>query len=226
MGKRVSIIGQDTNWIALIGMPISIKAGEYKIIIKTINKTWEQLFVVGHKDYPTQYISIKKPRMVDGFTTTELKKIKADKKILAKAKMTWSNRAIDADFIPPVVGTISSSFGLKRYLNNIPKKPHNGLDIAAKTGMPIIAPASAKVIDVGNYYFNGKSIFLSHGQGLLSVYLHLDTIVVKLGDMVKQGQLLGTVGETGRASASHLHWTVYLNQIAVNPELFITNINI
>jgi len=159
--------------------------------------------------------------MVTGFTDEDLKKINADKKAMGKAKAVWSEQAIDAGFIAPVDGRLSSLFGLKRFFNDIPKRPHNGLDIAAPTGTPILAPASAKVIDTGSYYFNGNTVFLDHGQGLLSAYLHMNEITVKPGQLVKQGEPLGTVGETGRVTGPHLHWIVYLNKTPVDPALFI-----
>jgi len=159
--------------------------------------------------------------MVSGFTEADLKKIDADKKAMTTVKAFWTDQAIDADFITPVEGRLSSLFGLKRFFNDIPKRPHNGLDIAAITGTPIVAPASASVINTGNYYFNGNTVFLDHGQGLLSAYLHMNKISVKPGQLVKQGEVLGTVGETGRVTGPHLHWIVYLNKTPVDPALFI-----
>lgn len=220
--NRVLVTANDTHWLALIGIPLSAKVGEHKISIKTNNKTWQKIFTLVDKDYPAQYLTIKKKRMVTGFTAEDLKKIYADKKIMSKAKKTWTEQGIDADFIAPVDGRLSSLFGLKRFFNDIPKRPHNGLDIAAPTGTPILAPASAKVIDVGNFYFNGNTVFLDHGQGLLSAYLHMNEITVKPGQLIKQGQALGTVGETGRVTGPHLHWIVYLNKVPVDPALFIS----
>ncbi len=219
--NRVSVTSNATHWIALVGLPLSIKAGEHQLTIKTENKTEQKIFRIAEKDYPAQYITIKKKRMVSGFTDEDLKKINADTKAMTQAKATWTEQKIDAAFIAPVDGRLSSLFGLKRFFNDIPKRPHNGLDIAAPTGTPILAPANAKVIDVGNYYFNGNTVFLDHGQGLLSAYLHMNKISVRPDQRVKQGELLGTVGETGRVTGPHLHWIVYLNNTPVDPALFI-----
>ena len=219
--KRVLVTANETHWIALVGIPLSAKAGEHKLNIKTAKNNQQQTFSIVDKDYPAQYLTIKKKRMVTGFTDEDLKKINADKKAMAKAKAIWTEQEIDADFTAPVDGRLSSLFGLKRFFNDIPKRPHNGLDIAAPTGTPILAPASAKVIDTGSYYFNGNTVFLDHGQGLLSAYLHMNEISVKPGQLVKQGDALGTVGETGRVTGPHLHWIVYLNKAPVDPALFI-----
>ncbi len=220
--NRTLVTANSTDWLAIVGIPLSAKVGEHQITIKTNTKTWQKKFSITDKDYPAQYLTIKKKRMVTGFTAEDLVKINADKKIMTKAKKIWTEQAIDAGFIAPVDGRLSSLFGLKRFFNDIPKRPHNGLDIAAPTGTPILAPASAKVINVGNFYFNGNTVFLDHGQGLLSAYLHMNEITVKPGQQIKQGQFLGTVGETGRVTGPHLHWIVYLNKVPVDPALFIS----
>jgi murein DD-endopeptidase MepM/ murein hydrolase activator NlpD len=222
-GIRTLVTANKTHWVALVGIPLSAKIGEHVITIKTKTKTQKKTFNVINKDYPAQYLTIKKKRMVTGFTKEDLKKINADKKAMSKAKKIWTDQDIDADFIAPVDGRLSSLFGLKRFFNDIPKRPHNGLDIAAVTGTPILAPATAKVIDTGNYYFNGNTVFLDHGQGLLSAYLHMNEISVKPGQIVKQGDTLGTVGATGRVTGPHLHWIVYLNKVPVDPALFIAS---
>jgi len=221
--NRVAVIKEITHWSALVGIPLSTKPGQHTIIVKTSQNSKNLNFNIVDKDYPAQYLTIKKKRMVTGFTEADLKKINTDKKAMTKAKSIWEEQVVDTNFITPVEGRLSSLFGLKRFFNDIPKRPHNGLDIAAKTGTPIIAPASATVIDTGNYYFNGNTVFLDHGQGLLSAYLHMNTIAVKAGQVVQQGDKLGTVGETGRVTGPHLHWIVYLNKTPVDPALFIAN---
>ncbi len=219
--NRVLVTANDTHWLALIGIPLSAKPGDHQITVKSDIKVWNKSFNIVDKEYPVQRLTIKKKRMVTGFTDEDLKKIGADKIAMTKAKAIWTEQEIDANFITPVEGRLSSLFGLKRFFNDIPKRPHNGLDIAAPIGTPILAPATAKVIDVGNYYFNGNTVFLDHGQGLLSAYLHMNKIKVKLGQIVKQGEALGTVGATGRVTGPHLHWIVYLNMVEVDPALFI-----
>jgi len=220
--SRVAVIADQKQWQALVGIPLSTKAGAHKITVSTEDNSHEIDFNVADKDYPAQHLTIKKKRMVTGFTEADLKKINADTKAMTKAKSNWVNQAVDTHFITPVDGRLSSLFGLKRFFNTIAKRPHNGLDIAAPTGTAIVAPASGKVIDTGNYYFNGNTVFLDHGQGLLSAYLHMNKIQVKPGQLVKQGDILGTVGETGRVTGPHLHWIVYLNKTPVDPALFIS----
>ncbi|WP_305906498.1 peptidoglycan DD-metalloendopeptidase family protein [Methylomarinum sp. Ch1-1] len=220
--NRVLVTQDGEDWLAMVGIPLSADPGQHRITVVHDNHKDAKTFNVANKDYPAQRLTITKKRMVTGFTEEDLKRINADKIAMTKAKAVWSERPIAADFIAPVDGRLSSLFGLKRFFNDIPKRPHNGLDIAAPTGTPILAPAAGKVIDTGNYYFNGNTVFLDHGQGLLSAYLHMNEIKVKPGDWVEQGDELGSVGETGRVTGPHLHWIVYLNKATVDPALFIS----
>jgi len=219
--KRVLVIEQDKRWLALIGIPLDSKPGEYSIdIVNSAGKS-QMHFTIANKEYPSQYITIKNKRMVNP-NPDDLKRIKSDRIPIGKALRTWTERQqVATDFIPPVDGRLSSLFGLKRFFNNQPRNPHSGLDIAAPAGTPIKAPGDAVVINTGNYYYNGNTVFLDHGQGLITGYFHMTEIKVKPGQEVKQGDILGTVGETGRVTGPHLHWNVYLNRTKVDPALFI-----
>lgn len=218
---RILVTAKDNQWIALVGIPLTSKPGQHSIQVKTGEQQSDISFSITDKDYPAQYITLKNKRMVNP-NPDDLKRIKADRIPINKALSTWSEQQqIDTRFIPPVDGRLSSLFGLKRFFNNQPKNPHSGLDIAAPAGTPILAPAPAKVIDTGNYYYNGNSVFLDHGQGLITGYFHMTEIKVIPGQKVNQGDTLGTVGSTGRVTGPHLHWNVYLNHTKVDPALFI-----
>ena len=121
-------------------------------------------------------------------------------------------------FIIPVNGIISSRYGKQRYINDQPRSPHLALDIAAAEGTKIIAPASGKVILVGNFFYSGNFLILDHGFGLLSSYSHMSKVNVKTNDYLNQGDIIGEVGSTGRVTGPHLHWTVYLSKERINPE--------
>ena len=124
-------------------------------------------------------------------------------------------------FDKPVQGPLSSPFGLKRFFNGQSRAPHSGLDFAVPTGTPIRAPAAGRVILTGNYFFNGNTVFVDHGQGLISMFCHLSVIDVSPGDTLARGQILGKVGATGRVTGAHLHWNVSLNDARIDPAIFI-----
>lgn len=137
------------------------------------------------------------------------------------AKAAWS----DSDEVPlglmlPVAGRISGPFGLRRYFNGEPRQPHTGIDIVAPEGAPVRAAAAGRVVDTGSYFFNGNTIIIDHGQGLMTMYCHLSRVDVKPGQLVPSGKTIAAVGRTGRATGAHLHWSVFLNQTAVDPGLF------
>ena len=128
-------------------------------------------------------------------------------------------------FILPVDGRISGNFGNQRVFNGIPKNPHSGTDIAASAGTPVKASGSGKVVLSGkDYFYTGNMIIIDHGAGLQTIYAHLQKAVVKNGDEVKQGDIIGYVGQTGRAVGAHLHWGASLNGVRFRPHSLL-NIN-
>ncbi len=221
-GKPVLVTTQQGDWVALVGIPLSAKLGQHLIEVKAKEKeSFNVGFSVQKKEYPAQYIEIKNKRMVNP-NPKDMKRITRESIPIKQALQTWTAKSdVQTDFIVPANGRLSSPFGLKRFFNKQPKKPHSGLDIAAPTGTDIIAPAKGTVLNTGNYFFNGNTVFLDHGQGLITGYFHMSKINVTEGQKVLSGGLLGKIGETGRVTGPHLHWNVYLNQTKVNPALFI-----
>ncbi len=219
--NRVLVTQHQGQWQALVGIPLSQPPGITAINLGSADSGNQQSFLVLDKHYPEQHLTIANKRMVDEMSADDLKRIEAEKQLMESIKNTWTEKPVDTRFQAPVDGRLSSLFGLKRFFNEIPRQPHNGLDIAASVGTPILAPAAATVIGTGNFFFNGNTVFLDHGQGLISAYLHMTEIKVQTGQTVLPGQPLGTVGATGRVTGPHLHWIVYLNKETVDPALFI-----
>jgi murein DD-endopeptidase MepM/ murein hydrolase activator NlpD len=219
--KKVMVVGETEDWKAVIGIPLKITLGEHKLKVISNGTEANHLFEVVNKDYESQYLTIKNKRQVNP-NEEDMLRISKERKLISKAKRNW--RQIDnvpLNFIKPAKGPFSSAFGLRRFFNNQPRNPHSGLDIAAKTGTPIVAPAAGIVTNAGDYFFNGKTVFLDHGQGLITMYCHMEKINVKEGDIVNTNDLIGTIGSTGRVTGAHLHWSVILNNTTVEPLLFL-----
>lgn len=221
--KRVLVKKEGNNWKALIGLPLKIKIGKHKItIIDPSGSKKHKTFSVLNKDYETRHITIKNKRMVSP-TKKDIERHYKEKPLMVAALKKWSdNNNIQTNFIPPVDGRFSSIFGLKRIYNKQKRiRRHTGLDIAAPQGTKIISPAKGTVIRTGSYFFTGNTVFIDHGQGLVTMYCHLNNTHVKAGQQLTQGEGIGTVGMTGRVSGPHLHWVVSLNNTKVDPKLFI-----
>ena len=220
--QRVLVIRANGTWQAVVGLPLSLDAGEHQLDISERGAARTVAFHVLPKQYETQYLTLANKRQVDP-TAEDLKRIAREQALSNQAFTTWSETlADDLRFDLPAQGRFSSAFGLRRFFNNQARQPHSGLDIAAPEGTPITAPAAGVIIETGNYFFNGNTVFIDHGQGLVSMYNHLSRINVKKGAHVARGQRIGSVGKTGRVTGAHLHWTVSLNNARVDPMLFLS----
>jgi murein DD-endopeptidase MepM/ murein hydrolase activator NlpD len=217
--KPVLVIHEDQQrWIAIVGIPLSIKPGSQQI---SVNGSQTLSFQVGSKHYVEQRITIKNQQQVNP-NAKNLARIERELAEQTRAYQQFSARQpSNLLFDRPVNGPLSSPFGLRRFFNGEERNPHSGLDFAANSGTPIKAPAAGKVILIGDYFFNGKTVFIDHGQGLISMFCHLSAIGVKVGDEIPRGGVLGKVGATGRATGPHLHWNVSLNDARVDPAIFI-----
>lgn len=126
------------------------------------------------------------------------------------------------DFIWPAKGRISGVYGSRRIFNGVPKRPHFGLDVAAPTGTAVIAPAGGEItVAHQDMFYSGGTIILDHGYGLSSTFIHLSKLHVKKGDMVKQGELIGEIGKSGRATGPHLDWRINWYQIRLDPAFWV-----
>ena len=121
----------------------------------------------------------------------------------------------------PVDGIISSEFGVRRFINGLPRNRHIGLDIAAAEGTAVYSPSKGKVILTGDFFYKGNVIYLDHGNGLISSFSHLNSISVEQDQIIQAGEILGYVGSTGRVTGPHLHWEVSLMGVPINPEIFL-----
>jgi murein DD-endopeptidase MepM/ murein hydrolase activator NlpD len=218
---RVVVVRKDDQWLAVVGIPLAEKPGELKLKVSTPSGTTEVPFNIKDKSYRTQNITVKNQRHVDP-NPTDLKRIAGETKRSDAALSKFTPTAAPSlQLMSPVEGIRSDSYGSRRVFNGQPRNPHSGMDIAASKGTPIRSPAAGTVVEAGEFFFNGNTLYIDHGDGLVTMYCHLDSIKVKLGDQVAAGDLIGTVGATGRVTGPHLHWGVALNRAMVDPALFL-----
>lgn len=222
-GKRRVMLRHDTKgWFAVIGLPLSLKPGTHKVeYVTRKGKRITRKFDVHSKQYTVQRITIKNKQLVTP-TAKEMVRIRREYRIIHHALASWRpNLQPNLHLEIPVHGIRTSPFGARRVLNGKPRKPHSGIDIAAKAGTPIHAADAGIVAAAGNYFFDGNTVLLDHGQGLVTMYCHLSRIDVKPGEHVTRGQVIGLLGQTGRTTGPNLHWGVSLNNTMVSPSLFI-----
>lgn len=217
-GKPV-MLRQDPQkkWQALIGVPLKQPEGKITVFV---NGQARPISIQAYS-YPEQHLKVQAKHVNP--SKAQLARIQKE---LAQMKPIYESFSAPRPFYGmswPISGQQSSSFGLKRFFNGEARDPHSGLDIAAPTGTAIHAPASGRVVLVGDFYFNGKSVFIDHGQGLITMLCHLSRIDVRKGDEIQTGDLIGLVGATGRVTGPHLHWTVSLNNARINPKLLLND---
>ncbi len=202
---------------AIVGIPMDADPGPHSVVVSGTSGTANLAFQVVAKAYPEQRITIANRRMVNPLPD-DLVRIREETRRQLEQYARFTQREVDiAPFLKPVEGITSSPFGHRRILNGQPRNPHSGLDIAAAAGTPIRAPATGRVVLTGDLFFNGKTVFLDHGQGLVTMYCHMNAIGVSEGEEVRRGEIIGEVGNTGRSTGPHLHWSVSLNGNRVNP---------
>lgn len=171
---------------------------------------------LANRSFPTQRIRLSGSGSQDA-TEIELRRVDEFKKLVTPQKF-WNGA-----FLKPSNASVSTIYGIRRYYNGVFAQDyyHRGVDYAGATGSPVVAPAAGRVSLVGRvaegFRVHGNTVGIDHGQGVLSIMLHLSRIDVKEGDFVQAGQRIGTVGSTGASTGPHLHWGLYVNGISVDP---------
>ena len=222
-GVPVLVAGDAKGWTAVVGIALAAKPGRATLDVERPGGTVEKkTFVVQPVRYAEQRLKVA-PGHVE-LSPEDLARYEREREHLARVAATHSDALPQSlRLAQPAPGTPSSSFGLRRVFNGQARNPHSGMDIAAPKGTPVVAAAPGRVIDTGDYFFNGNTVWIDHGAGLLTMYCHLDTIAVRTGETVAAGAALGTVGATGRVTGPHLHWSVSLNRAMVDPALFLAD---
>ena len=215
---RPVLIVEQPKPTAIVGIALDAALGRHVLVVQSGGDARAEIpFKVTDKAYPVQRLTLTDDKMVNP-PPDELARIERET-ILQNAQYDRFTPLAASPFPMrlPAAGRVSSNFGLRRILNGQPRNPHAGLDIAAPTGAPVLAPAAGTISFTGSLYFNGNAIFIDHGGGLISMLCHLSKIDVQAGDAVRKSQRIGLVGATGRATGPHLHWSVSLNGARVDP---------
>jgi murein DD-endopeptidase MepM/ murein hydrolase activator NlpD len=221
-GRRLLVRRERGQWVALAGIPLGAEPRStlsVEVVHSDGKKEVHQVRVQRQK-YLTQHITVAAEQAT--LPDDQLPRYNAEREHLRRVLETFTEQGpASLSLKQPVEGRRSGTFGLRRIINGMPRSPHSGMDIAADEGTPIISPVAGRVIDTGDYLFLGNTLILDHGQGLLSLYAHLSALEAALGDAVPTGATIGKVGRTGRVTGPHLHFSVYLNAVPVDPAIFL-----
>ena len=207
--------------VAMLGTDVlTIKAGDQTLLVRAWaggkENVWQREIDIVTRSYPRQELNL--PSKMVTPPEAVLARIKGERVRTQKAKNTWSDQRLwRLPFHRPVGGKTTSVYGLQRILNGKPKNPHRGPDFRAPTGTGIEAIADGRVVLAESHYYAGNSVYIDHGNGVISLYFHLSEFKVSKGDVVKRGQVIGLSGRTGRATGPHLHLSVSVQGQLVDP---------
>lgn len=214
--QPVLITQEQNQKYAVIGIPLSTPVGTTYVQIDTQSVAIN----IQPYAYAEQHIKLQNQSYVQP-SPIQLERYKTEAQEQHQIYTSFTPSTTLPQFIAPTKGKFSNSFGRKRFFNEEERAPHSGLDIPAPVGQTVVAPAAGTIVKTGDYFFNGKTVFIDHGQGLITMLCHLSKIDAQVGQTVKQGEAIAKVGKTGRVTGPHLHWGMSLNDARVDPQLFI-----
>lgn len=214
-GKKIFFNQAQNAFKALVGIDLLSEPRKYILELAYEGKKFQRSVRVSRKAYPVQHLTLPKD-MVELSPENEARAERDQKKTAA----IWPNqtgRLWAGNFMNPREGEIVTKFGVKRFMNTIPKNPHTGVDVAANEGDEVRAPNSGTAILVDDLYYSGNSIIVDHGQGIYTMFFHLSKTLVTPGQQVNKGDVIGLVGSTGRSTGAHLHWGARVQGARVDP---------
>lgn len=214
-GRNIHFNPSKESVKAIVAVDYFTEPGKYDLVASVNGTVLRQTVEVVKKDYPVQRLTLPK-NMVELSPENERRAEREQKRMAA----IWphdNNRSWTGDFINPLEGEIITPFGVRRFINNTPKSPHTGIDVAGELGDKILAPNDGVVALVDRQFFAGNAVVLDHGQGIFTMFFHLSKVLVKKGQKVNKGDAIALVGATGRATGPHLHWGVRIQGARVDP---------
>jgi len=205
----------------VLGMGRDAPANVEVLVTDAAGVLHRHAFTVAQRQYNIQRVEGVEPKYVTP-SEADLKRIDLDNAMISSARRLRDTRADYANgFVWPLHGPISGVYGSQRFFNGEGRQPHYGVDIAGPVGALVQAPAAGKVTFARDMYYSGWTLVLDHGQGLSSSFLHLSSILVKVGDVVKQGDSIAEVGATGRVTGPHLDWRMNWQDQRIDPQLLL-----
>ena len=219
--RTIPLIRSGNGWVAIIGADLDLGAGDYPAPVTFRysdgrREVLDEAIRVEPKSFPITLLTVE-PRFVE-LSPENLERSRRESQRLGQvfAQITpdilW-----DDGFVVPIPNAQGSNFGHRRVFNDQPRNPHSGADISAAAGTPIRSTSRGRVVETGDYFFNGNTVVVDHGLGIYSVYLHLSQIDVEPGQMIEGGEVVGLVGATGRVTGPHLHWGFRIQNARIDP---------
>jgi murein DD-endopeptidase MepM/ murein hydrolase activator NlpD len=221
-GHDVPFVWAGEQWRAIVGVDLDSRPGEHAVNVtfryadgrtRVVNEP----ITVRSEQYPTTELTVEE-RYVELSPEDQARAEREAAETSAIYDTFTTERYWSDVFVVPVDGaTDGRNFGHRRVFNGQPRAPHSGADLRARTGTPIHAANRGRVVLAKDLFYSGNAVFIDHGHGLFTTYLHLSAIDVKVGDIVERGQRLGLAGATGRVTGPHLHWGVRIVDARVDP---------
>ena len=201
--------------IALVPVEVSTPPGDYTVSIKDGEESQILNVKVKSYEFPSKKLTVSEKKVT--LSAVDEKRVEEEYLLQQKIWKMGTEKAWNGGFIMPTDTPVSEKFGVKRIFNEKKTSLHRGIDLKGKTGTPVRAINSGKVVLRKNLFYGGDTLVLDHGMGLLSVYMHLSEFNVPEDAVVEKGEIVGLVGMTGRATGPHLHMSVKLQGVSVNP---------
>ena len=220
--RKIPFVRDGARWVTVIGIDLDTEVGEYRAetmfrFADGSRETREEIIDVEGKTFPTTRLTVA-PKYVELSPENQARAAADSKEIGAVYARLTPRKYWAQPFQSPIPGVSGGrNFGHRRIFNDQPRDPHSGADLRASTGTEIRASNSGRVVLAKDYFFNGNSVFIDHGLGVYTMYLHLSKISVKVGDLVERGQVIGLAGATGRVTGAHLHWGARILDARVDP---------
>ncbi len=210
------------RWRGWVGVDLTVRPGHYVAEWRFSHRRVREAIVVRPRAFAVSRIRV--PKAMAEFDAPTLARIRREAEAIRRCYRDWRGRAPAFRFLAlPTEGIVSTPFGARRVVNGSPRAPHKGVDIAAPRGTPVRAPMDGRVALVLDGYLVGRTVCVAHGEGLVSVFMHLDEVKARKGAFVRAGEIIGTVGQTGRATGPHLHWGVVFRGAALDPLRLVAN---